>query len=352
MKSRGGREALKRNKTKMAVACASRFAVLKIEDDDEPVAAKKQQLRTNSKPIATQNGDRKKAKKKRTVDDKDTTASELQSLAFATNNKSKKKHSLSSKVVQSNKKSGNPEQWEEWKKKDKEFVNDSYEQDLKQALLMSRLDFEEKKEFYPQSPPKSPEKNGKISKKTKEKKAAKKKEKPSTLSLGEFNNLLPSQIENLSAKDAKLEIVIETAQPSQPPMESAEDIWNDVAADTKDIIHKEKSRKMAPNHALAARSLQFQDEIEKREKEIESLSQEVELLKNELQTVKVRNKKLCNILGQGEMREKAEILIQVDQLTRVKDELTQEISELHQALEQEKSKVHSLQTELKKYQVI
>lgn len=42
------------------------------------------------------------------------------------------------------------------------------------------------------------------------------------------------------------------------------------------------------------------------------------------------------------VRDKAEVLVQLDKLQRVKDELTDEVASLHAQLEQERSKVHSL----------
>lgn len=42
------------------------------------------------------------------------------------------------------------------------------------------------------------------------------------------------------------------------------------------------------------------------------------------------------------MREKAEILVDLEKLQRVRDELTDEVTNLHAQLEQERSKVHSL----------
>lgn len=36
-------------------------------------------------------------------------------------------------------------QWEDWKKKDEEYVDENFEQDLQCALFQSKLDFETKK---------------------------------------------------------------------------------------------------------------------------------------------------------------------------------------------------------------
>ncbi|KFM56985.1 G kinase-anchoring protein 1, partial [Stegodyphus mimosarum] len=57
--------------------------------------------------------------------------------------KGKHKSSNSSKPNNSNQK-----QWEEWKMKDSEFVSEAYEQDLQEALLLSKIDYEEKKDVY------------------------------------------------------------------------------------------------------------------------------------------------------------------------------------------------------------
>lgn len=48
--------------------------------------------------------------------------------------------------------------------------------------------------------------------------------------------------------------------------------------------------------------IQFAEALERKDKEISALKQEVKSLKEELLTVKSRNKKLCNILGQGESK--------------------------------------------------
>jgi uncharacterized coiled-coil DUF342 family protein len=50
------------------------------------------------------------------------------------------------------------------------------------------------------------------------------------------------------------------------------------------------------------------------------------------------------------VKEKSELIQQCDEITQVKDELTAEISQLHVALEQERSKVKNLKAEILKYQ--
>ncbi|XP_066113098.1 G kinase-anchoring protein 1 isoform X5 [Saccopteryx bilineata] len=66
--------------------------------------------------------------------------------------------------------------------------------------------------------------------------------------------------------------------------------------------------------------------------------------------VKARNAQLLKMLQEGEMKDKAEILLQVDESQSIKNELTIQVTSLHAALEQERSKVKVLQAELAKYQ--
>ncbi|XP_074055069.1 G kinase-anchoring protein 1 [Macrotis lagotis] len=66
--------------------------------------------------------------------------------------------------------------------------------------------------------------------------------------------------------------------------------------------------------------------------------------------VKARNAQLLKMLQEGEMKDKAEILLQVDESQSIKNELTLQVTSLHAALEQERSKVKALQAELSKYQ--
>lgn len=65
-------------------------------------------------------------------------------------------------------------QWEEWKEKDDQLVCGHYEKDLQNALLASKLDYEEKKDVYS----KNQDDNGK--------KTDKKKKGTKTMSLDQF----------------------------------------------------------------------------------------------------------------------------------------------------------------------
>ncbi|XP_038625907.1 G kinase-anchoring protein 1 isoform X2 [Tachyglossus aculeatus] len=83
------------------------------------------------------------------------------------------------------------------------------------------------------------------------------------------------------------------------------------------------------------------------EANIDHLSKKSEVKYKE---VKSRNTQLLKMLQEGEMKDKAEILFQIDESQSIKNELTLQVSALHAALEQERSKVKMLQAELTKYQ--
>ncbi|GFU41491.1 g kinase-anchoring protein 1 [Nephila pilipes] len=337
----------------MAVACASRFAVLKLEDDDANETVKKNsnvstsqnngqvnKNKTNAKGEA--NELKSKSKKKKKASNK----VELQNLAFGThNNKSKNKSS-------SNNAKGNhvsDKQWEEWKAKDTEFVSETYEQDLQEALLLSKIDYEEKKDVYDALQKIAEQSKLGINKK--KKKNHQKKDK-GTMSLDEFQNLgSENDVGNFLKGNSDLDDfeVIPVKQISPEDI----NFFDKIEEDVEKIIIKEQKQEQYKGFdpdQETPRFLQFQEELRKKDEEIILLNEKVKKLKEELKNVKSRNKKLYGILESGEMREKAEILLQIDQLISVKDELTDQLSEYHTALEQERSKVHALQMELKKYQ--
>ncbi|XP_042907051.1 G kinase-anchoring protein 1 isoform X1 [Parasteatoda tepidariorum] len=331
----------------MAVACASRFSVLKLEDDDVSESLDKKQnvssqsnclpgkSKGNSKTNANDSKSKSKKKKKSSNE-----VSELQNLAFGTHKSKHKSGSGNMKVVNASQK-----QWEEWKQKDSEFVSETYEQDLQEALLLSKIDYEEKKDVYDAIQRESENKNS-----NKKKKKNNQKKEKGTMSLDEFQSLesyqnAPGSFHKASDLD-DFEILVK-----QPVVEEC-NFFDKIEEDAEKIITKEQKQEQYKINPVieSARLLQYQEDMRKKDEEIATLNESVQKLKEELKNVKSRNKKLYQILESGEMREKAEILVQIDQLTSVKDELTDQLSEYHTALEQERSKVHSLQMELKKFQ--
>ncbi|KAG8247635.1 identical protein binding [Homalodisca vitripennis] len=95
----------------------------------------------------------------------------------------------------SKKKPTSQEQWEQWKLKDAEFVDGHYEDDLQQAMLLSKLDYEEKQDYYDQIKKSSEEEKKGNTKKNK------KSNKAQPMSLSQFNQL--SDMENQKTTNIK-----------------------------------------------------------------------------------------------------------------------------------------------------
>ena len=86
----------------------------------------------------------------------------------------------------------------------------------------------------------------------------------------------------------------------------------------------------------------YREKLADKEQELQLALREVKVGKEQLVLVKERNKKLCKIMMSGEMKEKAEILVEAEKLRKVKDELSEELQDLHIQLEQERSKVNNI----------
>ncbi|XP_069677358.1 G kinase-anchoring protein 1-like isoform X2 [Periplaneta americana] len=315
----------------MATAVASRFAVLSIDDDDDFPKRQKKKVENKKPGTGNQKPESNQKKKNKKTDSGKATQTN-------TNAKSKGKSGKGEgnrdgqQQQQQKKKNASQEQWDQWKKKDSELVDGNYEQDLHQAILLSKLDYEEKKELYEQLKKDAEEEKKNASKKNK------KSNKAQPMSLEQFNSL-------------HSEPVCEPAPTSKPVSEQDEEFFERIKDDTKKVLDREQTLELRkarePFIQEAITIAQFEDTLEKRNKEIKSLKEEVVKLKEELHNVKTRNKKLCNILAQGEMKDKAEVLIEVDRLQRMRDELSSEVSSLHVQLEQERSKVRALTSDPK-----
>ncbi|XP_038077761.1 G kinase-anchoring protein 1-like [Patiria miniata] len=239
---------------------------------------------------------------------------------------------------------GNPMQWEEWKRKDKGVVKDRFEDDLQKAILASKTEYEHQQQFIKEvgeaakevlesAPP--------VVNRKERRKHLQGKDKPHAMSLHDF------QAAPQSTTNGAIDEIEVPKKPDPDP-----EFFNRVEKDVAEIITKEERATLRKkNQKLASenvRRIQVEDNLEKRDQEIEDMKKELEKMKVELTQVKKRNKQLCFILAQGEMKDKAEVLKQVDELSAVKDELTTEVSELHAALEQERSKVSTLKSELQR----
>ncbi|XP_049871672.1 G kinase-anchoring protein 1-like isoform X2 [Pectinophora gossypiella] len=288
-----------------ALVVQSRFAGLKIEDDDYPSSSDSKNKK--SKGAAAKKPDPPKKAK---------TNTKPQSA-----NKKKKSKAASS----------TSEQWETWKQKDEQLVDGNFESELQQAILLSKLDYEEKKDVYKQF-----KKEAEMEKKVVETKSSKKQnKKKNVMSLDQFNDMISGEEPRFNHEDEKQPVEDAEFNKDTEFFERVKDeAKNELLKDK--IIDRVRNRKCVSDEVITR--VQFADALERKDKEIQALKDEITGLKQELLTVKSRNKKLCNILGQGEMKDKAEVLVEVERLRSVQSELTAELAALHSDLERERSR--------------
>ncbi|XP_045512098.1 G kinase-anchoring protein 1-like isoform X1 [Pieris brassicae] len=302
-----------------AVVVQSRFAGLKIEDD-ETSPNEAQKTRKNKTNIVKKIEPAKKPK--------------------STNNNNNKLQAAPKK--RKPKPSGaTSEQWEMWKQKDEELVHGNYESELQQAILLSKLDYEEKKIVYKQL-----KKDADAEKKAEPSRNGNKKNKKKTvMSLEQFNDMGNTEEHKISNEE-------KNGQQECQVLDKDTKFFERIQDETKHELLKDKIIERVRNQTVPdeiINRVQYIEALEKKDKEITGLKQEVTRLKEELLTVKSRNKKLCNILGQGEMKDKAEVLVEVERLRAVQAELNAELASLHSELEKERSKNADPRTKDKKH---
>ncbi|KPJ19389.1 G kinase-anchoring protein 1 [Papilio machaon] len=251
-----------------ALIVQSRFAGLNIEDDDFPTTSCAQ------KPKKTKVENNKKC--------------EVSKKTKANGNKSQN----ANKKKKQKANGPTPEQWEQWKEKDEELVDGNFETELQQAILLSKLDYEEKKDVYKQV-----KKDAEMEKKMESIRVNNKKmKKKNVMSLDQFNEMVNPTEDTKNIKNN------ETVE--EKCINKDTEFFERIKDDTKNELLREKINDRIKNqHSVSDEVLsrvQFADALDKKNQEIAALREELVTLKQELHTVKTRNKKLCNILGQGE----------------------------------------------------
>ncbi|KFW05583.1 G kinase-anchoring protein 1, partial [Fulmarus glacialis] len=236
-----------------------------------------------------------------------------------------------------------------------QLTSEMFEADLEKALLLSKLEYEEHKKEYENVENTSPQSKS-VNKK--EKKNQQGKDKPLTVSLKDFQS--DSNIDNLAKKH-------EEPKSSQPSLHDG-GFFNRLEDDIHRILEREKRRVQLTDYSetdnctshehnqacKTAESVLKDGKTDRLKLELEKKDAEIEQLKNtvtqwEAKYKKVRNAQLLKMMREGEMKDKAEIPLQVDESQIIKNELTEEVTVLHAALERERSKVKLLQAELTKY---
>ncbi|XP_055863976.1 G kinase-anchoring protein 1-like isoform X1 [Biomphalaria glabrata] len=327
------------NRQAIAVS-TSRFAVLKIEDDDE------EDKKPTKNSAQQQNSTVSSSNKKKTKKKKDTKESEqLKNLAFGKGGGKQSQHKSGA---------GDGEErklWDQWREHDKELVEEQFKDDLAAALLQSRLDAE-KQNQEKQKQKERIEAGIEVPNTREGRKKKKQREKPQAMSLEQFKQLPPEKPVNSDseAEDLNSKSSTPPVQTRVPPTQQDPTFFNSIEDDAEQILQHEKiqeqyKKQFASDSVIVAK---LKNDLEKKDKQLVELKKQIESMEEELKQVKKRNKQFCVILGQGEMKDKAQVLLQVDELTLVKDELTEQVSTLTAELEKEKSKNHALKAELDK----
>jgi len=309
----------------------SRFALLKVEDDDDSDQDNKKLKGTKLQ----QNGAAKKKKNKKKKGGAAEDA-QLRNLAFGSGKPLNR--------PQPPKKSeATEEQWKQWQKLDKELTEDSYEKDLQQAILQSKLEAEETKQVHGAIESNDDGKKGP----GKDKK--KKKKDKNAMTLDEFNKLEIN--DKLQESDEELIEVM----PSKPKLNTTvstpeTEFFNKVDQEVTRSIRKEKIQEEYKKQYSMESGIvsKYKAELEEKDREIQVLKVENTKLTDDCKEVKKRNKQLCVILSQGEMKDKKAVLVEVEQLKSIRDELTAEVGSLTSDLEKERSTVRSLREEIAK----
>lgn len=358
-----------------AIQTYSRFAALEEDSEEEKIEKENAEKKNN----AAKNAKRRARKKKKAVAE----TNDLRNLAFSKpvsakviQNVHQQRHAVPEAAVNGMSQPSMQhatnipienidDNWEEWKNKDEAFVVDQFQKDLENALRLSA-------ESQPQQ------------------QASKVKKKVKTMSLDEFvakeqdsvntyeqappivphmdsfyipNGYSPEEldpnhydtcIDDMSHVSLEPPTTTNIPTPTKKKKKKKKPVDNNTLSEVLHELHTEERTESSTTTQVgsidAASFASWQNEIEEKEKEINKLKELNEQLKDELGQVKKRNKQFCFILAQGEMKDKSEILLQVDDLTNIKNELSEELAEMHIALEQERSKVSSLKAELEKQQ--
>ncbi|XP_037350807.1 G kinase-anchoring protein 1 [Talpa occidentalis] len=337
---------------------ASRFALLQVDSgsgsDSEPGKGKGQNTGKSQTSKSTTN-EKKREKRRKKKEQQQSEANELRNLAFkkipqkSSHAICNTQHELSlSNPVQ---KDSREENWQEWRQRDEQLTSEMFEADLEKALLLSKLEYEEHKKEYEHIENASTQ--SKVMNKKDKRKNHQGKDRPLTVSLKDFQSE-----DHISKKTEDLS--------SSQTLSSDGGFFNRLEDDVHKILIREKRREQlseyngtdncAPHEhnqevvLKDGRIERLKLELERKDAEIQKLKNVITQWEAKYKEVKARNAQLLKMLQEGEMKDKAEILLQVDESQSIKNELTIQVSSLHAALEQERSKVKVLQAELAKYQ--
>ncbi|XP_063151271.1 G kinase-anchoring protein 1 isoform X3 [Candoia aspera] len=307
---------------------ASRFALLQVDSgsgsDSESGKGRSSQSggKTQTAGNKSTTNEKKKEKRRKKKEQQQSEANELRNLAFK-KIPPKASHgaclSLQEQAFNpTERKDSQEENWQQWRQRDEQLTSEMFEADLEKALLLSKLEYEEHRKEYEHV------ENASLPSKAIHKREKRKnqqgKDKPLTVSLKDFQS------------DTNIDLF--------------KNLICDYISHVSDHFPKKQEEVFLKDGRLERSKL----ELEKKDAEIQELKNVISQWEAKYKEVKARNAQLLKMLQEGEMKDKAEILLQVDESQSIKNELTLQVASLHAALEQERSKVKILQAELTKYQ--
>uniref|UniRef100_A0A8C5S147 G kinase anchoring protein 1 n=1 Tax=Laticauda laticaudata TaxID=8630 RepID=A0A8C5S147_LATLA len=342
---------------------ASRFALLQVDSgsgsDSESGKGRSNQSGGKTQTAGNKSAinEKRKEKRRKKKEQQQSEANELRNLAFK-KIPPKASHgacfSLHEQAFNhTGRKDSQEEDWQQWRQRDEQLTSEMFEADLEKALLLSKLEYEEHRKEYERVenaslPPKA------IHKKEK-RKIHQGKDKPLKVSLKDFQS--DSNIDHFPKRQEELN--------SPHTLLNDGEFFNRLEDDMHKILNKEKRREPITDYGIdnstfcdRTQGIFLKDgrlersklELEKKDAEIQQLKSVISQWEAKYKEVKARNAQLLKMLQEGEMKDKAEILLQVDESQSIKNELTLQVASLHGALEQERSKVKILQAELTRYQ--
>ncbi|MEE6459535.1 hypothetical protein FKM82_000649 [Ascaphus truei] len=319
----------------MVPTTASRFALLQVDSSSDSDSEKARGARGTGKSRTasaaggkSNTNEKKKEKRRKKKEQQQSEANELRNLAFK---KLPQKSSGGSGGAQQEQaahgmpKDAHGEDWQQWRQRDEQLTSNLYEADLEKALLLSKLDYEENKKDLDSGGNGSPQ-SKRVNKKEK-RRIQQGRDKPPTVSLKEF------QSEEQHVKKQE--------DPKSPPMLPQDGgFFNKLEDDVGKIILKEKRRdqntsfdgmeSLTSEYSLEpilkdGKTEMLKLEIEKKNTETQLLRNIISQWEAKYKEVKARNAQLLKMLQEGEMKDKAEILLQVDELLSIKNESTSQV---------------------------
>lgn len=340
----------------MVPTTASRFALLKVDSSSDSDSEKTKGARSSGKLRGSAAGgknnvnEKKREKRRKKKEQQQSEANELRNLAFKKIPQKSSHNSGGSQQDSAVHKDAQEEDWQQWRQKDEQITSDMYEADLEKALMLSKLEYEELKKENDNGENVSPQ--SKRANKKDKRKNQQGKDKPLTVSLKDF------QSEEQSVKKTE-----NIKSPLMLPHDRG--FFNKLEDDVTKILLKEKRKENPIPEVMESfvssdscmepvlkdgRTELLKLALEKKDAQIQHLKSSISQWEAKYKEVKARNAQVLKMLQEGEMKDKAEILLQVEELVTIKNELTLQVTGLHAALEQERSKVKALQAELVKYQ--